>query len=298
MASAGRILIMPKGNYDSSITYEMLDLVFHSGASWVAKKNVTGIEPSDANAEHWMKMCESVDLTEVIMRIAALESQMLGTISLDDIDLSGYATKSELTNYLKLTGGILSGKLGFGNDKGVIAANDYGAFIQAKKDSTNYRHIKIENPSQPTEASDWAKIIDVENDEYKEYKLFGEHNTALLMNLLSTSISGVKFYTGNLGDNGADRTRRIPCPFPPKLVIVIGQTEYSSLRKTDTSTTILIPDIGWGNTTFDGSSISMGALDVTKDGNDVIIDYKNDDSMLPTYACYNAIMSYKYICIG
>ena len=96
MASAGRILIMPKGNYDSSVTYEMLDLVFNKGASWIAKKTVTGIEPSDASTEHWMKMCESMDLTEILQRIAALESQMLGTISLDDIDLSGYATKTEV----------------------------------------------------------------------------------------------------------------------------------------------------------------------------------------------------------
>ena len=61
MASAGRILIMPKGNYDANTEYEMLDLVFNGGASWVAKKNVVGIEPTDENTEHWMKMCESVD---------------------------------------------------------------------------------------------------------------------------------------------------------------------------------------------------------------------------------------------
>ena len=96
MASAGRILIMPKGNYDSGVTYEMLDLVFNGGASWVAKKSVVGIEPSDTNSEYWMKMCESMDLTEVIQRIAALEAQMLGTISLEDIDLSEYATKGEV----------------------------------------------------------------------------------------------------------------------------------------------------------------------------------------------------------
>ena len=110
MASAGRILIMPKGNYDANTEYEMLDLVFNGGASWVAKKNVVGIEPTDENTEHWMKMCESVDLTEVIQRIAALESQMLGTISLDDIDLSGYATKEDLST-VNLNLDALDGRL-------------------------------------------------------------------------------------------------------------------------------------------------------------------------------------------
>lgn len=62
MASAGRILIMPKGNYDSSVTYEMLDLVGHNGKVWLAKKTVVGIEPSINTSEYWMDM---LDLTKV-----------------------------------------------------------------------------------------------------------------------------------------------------------------------------------------------------------------------------------------
>lgn len=53
MATAGRILILPKGNYDATKTYEMLDLVGHNGTSWLAKKTVTGIEPSVENEEYW-----------------------------------------------------------------------------------------------------------------------------------------------------------------------------------------------------------------------------------------------------
>ena len=56
MANAGRILIMPKGTYDASVTYEMLDLVSYNGTSWLAKKTVVGIEPRDANAEYWQNM--------------------------------------------------------------------------------------------------------------------------------------------------------------------------------------------------------------------------------------------------
>ena len=61
MKDAGRILIMPKGNYDENTEYEMLDLVFSDGASWIAKKNVKGIKPTDETTEHWMRMCSSVD---------------------------------------------------------------------------------------------------------------------------------------------------------------------------------------------------------------------------------------------
>ena len=56
MATAGRILIMPKGAYDKNATYEMLDLVSYNGTSWLAKKTVTGIAPSEANSEYWHNM--------------------------------------------------------------------------------------------------------------------------------------------------------------------------------------------------------------------------------------------------
>ena len=56
MADAGRILIIPKGDYDASVAYEMLDVVMHNDISWIAKKDVTGIEPSEENAEYWQRM--------------------------------------------------------------------------------------------------------------------------------------------------------------------------------------------------------------------------------------------------
>ena len=56
MANAGRILILPKGDYDASATYEMLDLVNYGGTSWLAKKTVTSIEPSKTNNEYWQEM--------------------------------------------------------------------------------------------------------------------------------------------------------------------------------------------------------------------------------------------------
>ena len=76
MPSAGRILIMPKGNYDANTEYEMLDLVFHGGASWVAKKNAKGIEPSLANEEWWMLMCSGTDIIALEQRLASLEARI------------------------------------------------------------------------------------------------------------------------------------------------------------------------------------------------------------------------------
>lgn len=59
MGDAGRILIIPRGNYDANIEYEMLDLVFNGGTSWLAKKNSKGIAPTDENSENWMKVFDA-----------------------------------------------------------------------------------------------------------------------------------------------------------------------------------------------------------------------------------------------
>ena len=56
MSSAGRILIMPKGDWNKDTTYEMLDLVSNNGGSWIAKKTSIGIEPTEANGEYWQNM--------------------------------------------------------------------------------------------------------------------------------------------------------------------------------------------------------------------------------------------------
>lgn len=69
MTSAGRILIMPKGNYDPSVTYEMLDLVFYNGGSWLAKETAVGIEPSETNSKYWHNMLDfdpgSADISHI-----------------------------------------------------------------------------------------------------------------------------------------------------------------------------------------------------------------------------------------
>ena len=56
MEDAGRILILPKGTWDANTQYEMLDLVYYNGTSWLGRKASQGIEPTNANAEYWQKV--------------------------------------------------------------------------------------------------------------------------------------------------------------------------------------------------------------------------------------------------
>lgn len=69
MTSAGRILIMPKGDWNAGTEYEMLDLVKHNGTSWLAKKTTKGIEPSNANNDDWHNFADfdlgSADISKI-----------------------------------------------------------------------------------------------------------------------------------------------------------------------------------------------------------------------------------------
>lgn len=52
MANAGRVAIVPKGDYSSSTAYNRLDLVRYNEKAYVAKKGNTGVAPT--NTEYWM----------------------------------------------------------------------------------------------------------------------------------------------------------------------------------------------------------------------------------------------------
>ncbi len=158
MASAGRILILPKGTWNVETEYEMLDLVSYNGRSWLAKKNAVGIEPIEENSEYWQDMF--------------------------GIDLTPYATKEELSGYLSKKGGTLSGELGLNNGKGTIYSNDNGTFVQSRIDGDNYRYIRVERPTQGETPDNWVQISSCVGGTPSYHNLFGEHNIDLLKRLL------------------------------------------------------------------------------------------------------------------
>ena len=72
MTSAGRVLILPKGEYSASTTYNMLDMVRHEGGSFVCKQTSTGNAPDpDGDTEYWQLLVKSStadvgDISELI----------------------------------------------------------------------------------------------------------------------------------------------------------------------------------------------------------------------------------------
>lgn len=55
--SAGRVLMIPKGDYNAAETYTMLDVVSYQGKSYVAKQTTTGNAPT--NTTYWQLMIDA-----------------------------------------------------------------------------------------------------------------------------------------------------------------------------------------------------------------------------------------------
>ena len=54
MVNAGRILIMPKGDWSNLTTYDMLDLVAYNGVAYLARQTNIGQNPStDTSMTYW-----------------------------------------------------------------------------------------------------------------------------------------------------------------------------------------------------------------------------------------------------
>ena len=119
MATAGRILIMPKGTWNAETTYENLDMVAHSGRAWLAKKTSVGIEPSDANAEFWHDFLGMDVFTEenppTAAQVGALPIEGGGTVSNNDsvpMELKNTSDEAKKV-FLGFRGETLLGYIGF-----------------------------------------------------------------------------------------------------------------------------------------------------------------------------------------
>ena len=59
-ASAGRVLIIHKGAYDSSATYNPMDSVLYNGSSYVCKVTSTGNDPTDT--DYWQLLAQGTSV--------------------------------------------------------------------------------------------------------------------------------------------------------------------------------------------------------------------------------------------
>lgn len=90
MAIAGRVAIVPKGEYSNAVTYDKLDLVMFNNDAYIAKKASTGIEPT--NDEYWMLILNNVVAED-------LENIINGTTPVGNAKLLNGLTAEEFAKY-------------------------------------------------------------------------------------------------------------------------------------------------------------------------------------------------------
>lgn len=114
MANAGRVAIVPKGDYSSSTAYNRLDLVRYNEKAYVAKKGNTGVAPT--NTEYWMLMTSdgiTIDTALSDTSTNPVQNKVIKT-AIDNIQTTSRATLSTAGWYrvAEYRGGSLSGALG------------------------------------------------------------------------------------------------------------------------------------------------------------------------------------------
>lgn len=82
MAVAGRVAIVPKDDFDATITYKRLDMVLYNGNSYVAKKGTKGNLPTDT--EFWMKSTEGTKVEIATAEKAGIVKPDGNTITVDE----------------------------------------------------------------------------------------------------------------------------------------------------------------------------------------------------------------------
>ena len=110
MADAGKIVITPKGKYNSTTTYEWLDEVTYDGKAYIALKTVTGVTPSD-DGVNWRLFLDPNDIvagnlvptfTEASTRSNIISeenlSTILGKVKKYFTDLKGHAFNDTVKN--------------------------------------------------------------------------------------------------------------------------------------------------------------------------------------------------------
>ena len=117
MAIAGRVAIVPKGEWSENVTYDKLDLVTRNGNAYIAYQSSTGVEP--VNGETWMLILESVSTDDVNQLKEDVEAILNGTTSVGNAlqlggkDASEYAlgTNGVANSASALVGDYLSGSI-------------------------------------------------------------------------------------------------------------------------------------------------------------------------------------------
>lgn len=145
MAIAGKVAILPKGEWDSAVTYEKLDAVSYDNALYIAKKQSVGQVPTDG--EYWMFCLQSIDYAEFEKIIngtttVGIADKAINDKNGDDI-VDTYAKKNDLTNFQNKDGDSKDNTVTFtsADDTTADAWTDVAVLATGEKHSSLFAKI-------------------------------------------------------------------------------------------------------------------------------------------------------------
>ena len=125
MAIAGRVAIVPKGEWSQSVTYDKLDLVTYNGNTFIAYKSSVGVEPVDGDT--WMLVMQGIDPQDIENIIDGTtpvgDSNKLGGKGASEYASNEILNTSILEKALTLSNGTHHFRLGGGNYIGTDLPN-------------------------------------------------------------------------------------------------------------------------------------------------------------------------------
>ena len=158
MVSAGRVLIIPKGDYSAEASYEMLDLVSYNGSSYIAKKPTTGNLPT--NTTYWQLNAYGGSAANLAGNFATLETTDYASkdYAVDDF----LVTKD--SQFCKVIDSITTGdELVLDTN---IEATDVGELIQAViayADGLDAKNVKLNGAVAITSQTDLDDMTTIGN---------------------------------------------------------------------------------------------------------------------------------------
>ena len=145
MAIAGKVAILPKGEWNSAVSYEKLDAVSYDNALYIAKKPSVGQVPTDG--EYWMFCLQSIDYAEFEKIIngtttVGIADKAIKDKNGDDI-VDTYAKKDDLTNFQNKDGDSKDNTVTYTSDDATTADawTDVAVLATGEKHSSIFAKI-------------------------------------------------------------------------------------------------------------------------------------------------------------
>lgn len=98
MANLGKVVITPKGEYNSATQYVKLDCVYHEGCTWLAKRPVQGVSPVDG--DDWTMLAQGFSAEEKDLLYALKQSNTDLVNTINEIN-ANVGEKEELLTTVK-----------------------------------------------------------------------------------------------------------------------------------------------------------------------------------------------------